>query len=143
MAFWTNLFTELGARRKRLREAIGDRGQSLFELALLSALILGTLGLFYQPWMAAAAPWGFALPALLPLGYVALDVRRQRPLPEGADADAARKTHDRLVLIWCSLIVIAGIGAFAYALAAEPPAPPTPDPGWQPPEDAVAVDISE
>lgn len=143
MAFWRNLFIELGARRHRLRKALGDWGQSVFELALIASLILGTFGLLLHPWMAAAAPWGFALPVLLPLGYIALDMRRQRPSPEGADAEAARKAHDRLALFWCVLIVVAGIGAFAYALSAEPPPPPAPDPGWQPPDDAVAVDITE
>jgi len=143
MAFWESLSTELSARRRRLRTALGDWGQSLFELALIASLILGTFGLFLQPWMAGAAPWGFALPVLLPLGYVALDARRQRPLPEGADVEAARKTYDRLAFLWCALIIVAGIGAFAYALSAEPPAPPLPDPGWQPPEDTVAVDITE
>ncbi len=143
MAFWGNLFTELGARRKRLRESFGERGQSVFELALLSALILGTVGLLLHPWMAGAAPWGFALPVLLPLGYVALDARRQRALGAGQDEDAVRKTHDRLTLVFVSLIIVAGIGAFAYGLASEPPAPPQPDPGWQPPEDAVSVDMSE
>lgn len=143
MAFWRDLFTELSARRRRLRTAIGDWGQSLFEYGLVASLILGTFGLYLQPWMAAAAPWGFALPVVLPLGYILLDMRRQRPLPEGADADAARRGYDRLAFIWCALIIIAGIGAFAYALSAEPPPPPAPDPGWQPPDNAVAVDISE
>jgi len=141
MAFWGNLFTELGARRKRLRESFGERGQSVFELALLSALVLGTVGLLLHPWMASAAPWGFALPVLLPLGYIALDARRQRALAAGQDEDAVRKSHDRLALIFVSLIIVAGVGAFAYALASEPPAPPQPDPGWQPPEDAVSVDM--
>jgi len=75
--FFASLFEEMGARRKRLRKAIGDRGQALTEFLVLAGLGLGSLGLFVRDWMAAVTPWGFWLPLVFVVGYFAIDARRQ------------------------------------------------------------------
>lgn len=138
MSFWSEMASELGARRKRLRKAVGDRGQGLFEMLLLGLPLLGSLGLFLHPWMPGAAPWGFALPFLLVLGYLLLDVRRQGQLARGDDQDAVRKSHDRMAFGLVFLCMAASAAAFAIGLAA---APQEDGPDWQPPPDAVSVDI--
>jgi hypothetical protein len=145
MGFFGSLFAELGARRRRLRKAFGERGQSLFEFSLIGAFALSTLGLFIYPWMASAAPWGFAIPIAFALGYLALDVRRQtaaRVVAEGEpQEEAVRLLHDRLALAWSVLCIAAGVAAFVFALNARPPAPIDAD-AWRPPENAVAVDLT-
>ncbi len=78
VSFFPAMIAEMGARRKRLRAAFGDRAQSLTEFLVLSGLIVGSLGLLIAPWMPSAAPWGFALPFAFLAGYVLVEVRRQR-----------------------------------------------------------------
>jgi len=75
--FFPSLFAEMGARRRRLRASLGDRGQGIVEFLVLGGLFLGSLGLFVRDWMPAAAPWGFALPFVFVVGYVLIDARRQ------------------------------------------------------------------
>ncbi len=142
MSFFGSLFAELGARRRRLRLAMGDRGQSLFEFALLGVLTLGSAGLFVRSWMPAAAPWGFALPIVFIVGYIALDLRRQRAAAPAADAEHPHRAADRLALIWTLLCMAAAIATFVYAWSAEPPLPPPIDQGWQPPQDTLNFDIA-
>lgn len=89
------MFAEMGARRKRLRLAMGDRGQAVMEFLVLSGLVAGSLGLLIGDWMPVAAPWGFALPFVFVAGFLLIEARRQaalalfqRRLPEiNADLD--------------------------------------------------------
>ncbi|MFT3728076.1 MAG: hypothetical protein QM759_09655 [Terricaulis sp.] len=94
--FFPTMFAEMGARRKRLRTAFGDRGQGIVEFLVLAGLLVGSLGLFVREWMPAAAPWGFAIPFVFVAGYLLIEVSRQRaiaryqnePAPLNADLDA-------------------------------------------------------
>lgn len=75
--FFTNLFDELGERRRRLRKSLGDRGQALASFAILAGLMLGSLGLYLRPWMIDVAAWGFAVPVVFLVGYLLIEWRRQ------------------------------------------------------------------
>jgi hypothetical protein len=140
--FLSSMFTEMGARRRRLRAALGDRGQAIAEFLVLGGLMLGSVGLFVRAWMPAAAPWGFALPFIFLVGYVLIDYRRQAALArEGADAAKVGASYDWIALLWSFGCALAGAAAFAIAWSAEPP--PAPDENvWTPPETSVPVDIS-
>src|SRR5262245_10838673 len=85
-AFLSSLFSEVGARRRRLREHLGDRGQAILEFLVLSGLATGSLGLYLRPWMPAAAPWGFWLPLVFIAGYLLIDARRQSALAQSSDS---------------------------------------------------------
>ncbi|MBI1251348.1 MAG: hypothetical protein GC189_07740 [Alphaproteobacteria bacterium] len=146
--FFSNLFSEIGARRRRVRAEAGDRGQGLLEFSILGGLSLGSLGLFLNPWMARAAPWGFALPVVFLLGYLYLDLRRQNAMARAGeipeDREASQTGSDRLALIWSLGCALAGAATFAYAWMAEPPPAPAPSDAadeWRPPADAVDVDL--
>lgn len=140
--FLSAMFNEMGARRRRLRAALGDRGQGLFEFLVLAGLGVGSLGLFVRDWMPAAAPWGFALPFVFLIGYVLIEYRRQAALArEGTDPERVRFGYDWFALLWSLGCALAGAGAFVIAWTAEPPPPPQED-VWTPPESAVPVDIS-
>lgn len=135
------MFSEMGARRRRLRGAFGDRGQGVFEFLIMGGLLLGSLGLVVREWMPAAAPWGFGVPFVFLIGYVLIDGRRQAALARGDDAEKVSQTYDWGALWWslgCSLL---GVAAFVIALTSAPPAPP-PEDVWTPPESAIPVDIS-
>jgi hypothetical protein len=94
--FFSSMIAEMGARRKRQRQAFGDRGQALTEFLVLSGLVIGSLGLLVRDWMPGAAPWGFALPFVFVAGFLLIEARRQmavtafqRRLPErNAELDA-------------------------------------------------------
>lgn len=73
---------EMGARRKRQRQAFGDRTQAVIEFLVLSGLVMGSLGLLLGEWMPGAAPWGFALPFVFVAGLVLIETRRQAALAE-------------------------------------------------------------
>lgn len=140
--FMSSMFAEMGARRRRLRAALGDRGQSIAEFLVLGGLMLGSLGLFVRAWMPAAAPWGFAIPFVFLIGYVLIDYRRQAALArDGADAAKVGASYDWIALLWSLGCALAGAAAFAVAWSAEPPPPPE-DNVWTPPETSVPVDIS-
>ncbi|MBI1185830.1 MAG: hypothetical protein GC206_00560 [Alphaproteobacteria bacterium] len=142
MGFLAALGAEFVARRRRLRKALGDRGQGLFELFVLGGLLLGSAGLFYQPWMLPAAAWGFAAPALFVALYLALDARRQRALAGASDPDKdkVRKRSDLATLAMTLGCVFLGYAAFAVGVMADPR--PRPEaPGWQPPSDAIDTEI--
>jgi hypothetical protein len=90
--FFSSMIAEMGARRKRQRQALGDRGQALTEFLVLAGLVIGSAGLFVREWMPAAAPWGFALPVVFVAGIFLIEARRQaavalfqRRLPETND----------------------------------------------------------
>jgi hypothetical protein len=137
--FLPNLFSEMGARRRRLRAALGDRGQAIVEFLVMAGLAIGSLGLFVREWMPAAAPWGFALPFVFVIGFVLIEARRQAAASAG-DAARVSQTYDWIVLLWSFGCALAGAAAFMIAFSAEPPAPPEED-IWTPPENAVSVDI--
>jgi hypothetical protein len=75
--FFSSMIAEMGARRKRQRQAFGDRGQALTEFLVLSGLVIGSAGLFVRDWMPGAAPWGFALPFVFVAGFLLIEARRQ------------------------------------------------------------------
>lgn len=129
--FFSAMFAEMGARRRRLREALGDRGQALFEFLILAGLMLGSFGLFLRPWMAAAAPWGFAMPVVFVAGYLVIEARRQRAVKPDA-GEAAGGGFDWLALLWALGCAALGAAAFAIAWTSDP---------WAPVENAVTTDI--
>lgn len=134
------MFAEMGARRRRMRGAFGDRGQALAEFLLLGGLAIGSLGLILRPWMAAAAPWGFALPFVFLAGFLLIDARRQAAITRGDDPAKVSSGYDWVVLLWALACALAGAAAFTIAWASEPP--PAPEEIWTPPESSVSVDIS-
>jgi hypothetical protein len=138
--FFTSLLDELGERRRRLRLSLGDRGQALASFTILAGLMLGSLGLFLRPWMSAVAPWGFAIPIVFVLGYLAIDWRRQAALAQGGEAEKIAAAYDWTARLFSLACALAGAAAFVIALSSEPPPPAIDD--WTPPENAVSVDIS-
>lgn len=136
------MFNEMGARRRRLRAALGDRGQALVEFLVLGGLAIGSLGLFVRPWMPAAAPWGFWLPPVFLIGYFLIEARRQSALARaGGDSEKLGSGYDWVALLWSFGCALAGAAAFVIAWSAAPAAPVDPN-EWTPPESAVPVDIS-
>ena len=149
MSFFPAMFEEMGRRRRRARGTFGDRGAAIVEFLVMSGLALGSLGLFLLPGMAAAAPWGFAMPVVFVLGFLWIERRRQRAFAgvqvDEADKDAAeeraeavRTRTDWTVFLWSFGCALAGAAAFIVAWNARP-IPPTPD--WQPPRGTVDADI--
>jgi hypothetical protein len=139
--FFSTLFEEMGARRRRLRAAFGDRGQAIFEFLIMAGLALGSLGLLVRTWMPAAAPWGFALPFVFLAGFFLIELRRQRARAAAADPEALRRGYDWAALLWSLFCALSGAAAFVIAWTAEP-APPPEENVWTPPESSVPVDIS-
>lgn len=129
------MFEEMGARRRRLRASLGDRGQALVEFLVLSGLALGSLGLFVRPWMPAAAPWGFWLPFVFLAGYLLIDARRQIAQARAADAERTAAGYDWMALLWSFGCALAGAAAFVIALSAKPTEE------WIPPENTPTVEI--
>lgn len=138
--FFTNLFDELGERRRRLRKSLGDRGQALASFTILAGLMLGSLGLYLRPWMIGVASWGFIVPLVFVIGYLLIDWRRQATLARGADADKTAVTYDMVARLFSFACALAGAAAFVIAFTSEPPAPQIEE--WTPPEGTVSVDIS-
>lgn len=138
--FFTNLFDELGDRRRRLRKSLGDRGQALASFAILAGLVLGSLGLFLRPWMIDVAPWGFAVPVVFAIGYLLIEWRRQADAARGGDAEALAAKYDWTARLFSFACALAGGAAFVIALTSEPPPPQIEE--WSPPESAVSVEIS-
>jgi hypothetical protein len=139
--FLSSMFSEMGARRKRLRLAFGDRAQGVFEFLIMGGLLIGSLGLVVRDWMPAAAPWGFAVPFVYLIGYVLIDGRRQGALARGDDAEKTSQTYDWWTLWWSLGCALLGVAAFVIAWTSAPPAPPRED-VWTPPENSIPVDIS-
>lgn len=135
------MFGEMGARRRRLREALGDRAQGFVEFLVLAGLALGSLGLVVRTWMPAAAPWGFAVPFIFLIGYFLIDARRQGALARGDDAHKVSSGYDWAVLLWSFGCALAGAAAFVIAWTSAPPSPPEEE-VWTPPESSVPVDMS-
>lgn len=140
--FFSALFTEMGARRRRLRAALGDRGSSIAEFLVLAGLMIGSLGLFVREWMPAAAPWGFAIPVVFVIGFLMIEARRQgAAAADGAEPTKVSAGFDWIVLLWSLACALAGAAAFVIAWSAEPPPAPEED-IWMPPETSVPVDIA-
>lgn len=136
------MFEEMGARRKRLRDAFGDRGQGVVEFLVLAGLFVGSAGLFVRDWMPAAAPWGFAVPLVFVLGYILIEARRQRTRrAENADAAGITRRYDMFVGLWCLACALLGAAAFAIAWSAQPAPTQTQD-DWSPPRNTVPTEIS-
>jgi len=140
-AFFSAMFNEMGARRRRLRSALGERGQPLTEFLVLGGLVFGSLGLFLGDWMPAAAPWGFAVPFVFVLGFGLIEARRQAAVARAVDAEAANRGYDWLLVLWSLSSALLGAAAFAIAWTARPV--PHEETIWTPPESAVSVDIPE
>lgn len=132
------MFEEWGARRKRMRASLGDRGQGLAEFLVLAGVLVGSLGLFVRAWMPAAAPWGFAIPIVFVIGFLLIEARRQAALKRETPGKPGL-SNDWIVLLWSLACALAGVAAFVIAWSAEPAMPPG---DWAPPESAVSVDIS-
>jgi hypothetical protein len=139
--FFPSLFAEIGARRRRMRAALGDRGQGIVEFLVLGGLMLGSLGLFVRDWMPAAAPWGFSLPFVFLIGYLLIDVRRQAQLAIAEAPERVNASYDWITLGWSFACALVGAAAFVIAWSAEPP-PVQQEEIWTPPESSVSVDIS-
>jgi hypothetical protein len=133
--FFSTMTSEMGARRRRLRGALGDRGQAIAEFLILSGLVVGSLGLLLGPWMPRAAPWGFALPFVFILGFILIERRRQRAVAAGAEPATIAAGYDWTVLLFGFACAAAGAAAFVIAWG-EKPAPPPPD-TWVPPETTI------
>ncbi len=139
--FFSAMFAEMGARRRRLRASLGDRGQAIVEFLVLGGLVVGSLGLFMKAWMPEAAPWGFWLPLVFVLGFLLIEARRQAAAARVEAPAGLSAAYDWYVLLWSFACALSGAAAFVIAYTAEPPQPEE-APGWMPPESAVTVDIS-
>jgi hypothetical protein len=139
--FFSSLFAEMGARRRRLRGALGDRGSALVEFLVLGGLLIGSLGLLVRAWMPAAAPWGFALPFVFVVGFLLIEARRQGGLARAQEPEGISQSYDWIVLGWSFACALAGAAAFVIAWSAAPP-PVQEEEIWTPPENSVPVEIS-
>jgi hypothetical protein len=138
--FFSAMFEEMGARRRRLRDAFGDRGQGIVEFLVLAGLGVGSLGLLVRDWMPRAAPWGFGIPFVFLIGYFMIEARRQKSIrAEGADAAVVNRRYDSFVALWSFGCALLGAAAFFIAWTAQPQAAPQDD--WQPPRSAVPTEI--
>lgn len=136
--FFSAMFDEIGARRRRLRAVLGDRGQALVGFLVLAGLALGSLGLFVRPWMVGVAPWGFALPVVFVAGYALIEARRQRAAARTAQSESVQRSYDWGALLWSFCCALLGVAAFVIAWSAGP----AQEEVWTPPRGAVSVDIS-
>lgn len=136
--FFSAMFTEMGQRRRRLREMLGDRGQGFAEFLVLGGVLAGSIGMVLGPWMPAAAPWGIAVPFVFLAGYLAIEARRQARLRSGGDAEKLAGGYDWTVFLWSFGCALAGAAAFVIALSAKP-APSNEE--WRPPASSVEVEI--
>ncbi|MBN8606202.1 MAG: hypothetical protein J0L81_04730 [Caulobacterales bacterium] len=139
-AFFAAMFAEMGARRRRLRASLGDRGQALVEFLVLGGLALGSLGLLLRPWMAGVSPWGFAIPVVFVIGFFLIDARRQAQLGQAEDAAKVNGGYDWVALLWSFGCALAGAAAFVIAFTSEPPST-APEEDWAPPPSAVDIEM--
>ncbi|HVY02353.1 MAG TPA: hypothetical protein VG983_01750 [Caulobacterales bacterium] len=109
--FVSSLFSELAARRARLRAAFGDRAASWIEFALIGGIAMGALAALLMH-----EPRGWApLIALIP-AYAGLDALRQRALGRGGDEGETRTRYDRIAFALCAGLALIGAAICAYAL---------------------------
>ena len=136
------MFAEMGARRRRLRDALGDRGQGVVEFLVLAGLAIGSLGLLVRDWMPAAAPWGFAVPFVFVAGYVLIETSRQlEQRRDGADQALLTQRYDTFVALWSLACALLGAAAFAMAWSAQH-VHAAPQPEWIPPSNSVPTEIN-
>lgn len=138
-SFWVALMAELAARRRRMRELLGDRGAAIAEFLIMAGLLAGSLGLFLTPWMAGAAPWGFGVPVVFALGFLLIEARRQGQIRGGADPEPVAVRYDWFAQLFAFTCALAGAAAFVIALGAKPVLAVDP---WAPPPDAILTDIA-
>jgi hypothetical protein len=136
--FLSTLAEEMGARRRRLRATLGDRGQAVAEFLVLGGLAMGSIGLFLLPWMGANALWGLLLPAVFLIGFFGIEWRRQGALKNGVEPARASSGADWIVFLWSFGCALAGAALLVIAWGAKPVAAPV-DQGWQPPEGSVGA----
>lgn len=134
------MFAEMGARRRRLRASLGDRGQAIAEFLVLGGLVVGSLGLFLRPGMTAVAPWGFALPVVFLVGFFLIEARRQAAIARGQESEKVNIGYDWFALLWSFGCALAGAAAFVIAFTSTPAAGPEEE--WRPPADAVTIDMA-
>ncbi len=137
--FFASMFNEMGARRRRLRATFGDRGQGIVEFLILGGLALGSLGLLIGDWMPRVAPWGFALPVVFLAGFFLIEMRRQRALAQGVEAEGVAARADWTVVLWGLGCALAGAAAFVIAWQAQPHV--VVDEPWTPPRGTVDSDL--
>jgi hypothetical protein len=138
--FLSSMFEEIGARRRRLRASFGDRGQGLIEFLVLAGLAIGSIGLVVRDGMVRTAPWGLALPFVFVIGYLGIEARRQTQIRAGADDAKTSSSYDWIVLLWSFGCALLGAAAFVLAWTVHPYVAPHEE--WQPPREAVDVDIA-
>jgi DNA-binding transcriptional LysR family regulator len=122
VSFFSDMFEELGARRRRLHTALGALAGGLVEFALIGGLTLGLGAALLGKPVGVAPLIGFVL------GYGLLEQRRQRALAGGAEEGAVRRRGDRHALIVSAAMAVLGFWVFGQAMAAKEQA------GWVEPE---------
>lgn len=140
--FFASMVTEIPARRRRMRGFFGDRGHSLAEFLIMGGVVVGSLGLLVRPWMAGAAPWGFALPFVFVAGHLIIEWRRQSAAPPRAPAEDEDEGNagDWIAFLWSLACAVAGAAAFVIAWGAQP-APAAEEEIWTPPTGSVSSTI--
>lgn len=127
MSFWSNLGAEFVARRRRMRESLGDGRATPLEFLLLTAALSPLAGMALAPHGFWSTPWAPAGTLFLILAYVEVDARRQRALARGADAEATARKYDRTILGLFGLVALIGVATIAFALLVPAWHPPLPD----------------
>lgn len=141
MAFLDALVTELGAKRRRLRRALGDWRASLVEALTLAGLAFGLFGPIAYP-RGETEFWHGLLPPLgLAVGLVLLEARRQGALGRGVTEERLRRGFDGLTLALMAAMAVAGVSLYAVSAATVPEATTIEVPDAIP-EDAVIIDLS-
>ena len=134
------MFGEIGARRRRMRAAFGDRGQAVAEFLVLGGLLVGSLGLVVRDGMIGAAPWGLALPLVFVIGFLAIEARRQAQIGSEGDEAKTSARYDWIVFLWSFGCALLGVAAAVLAWTAQTHTPIQEE--WVPPREAVDVDIA-
>ena len=122
-AFLTSMFSEFAARRARLHAAFGDRTASLVEFLVFGGFVMGGLATLL------GERRGMGPLAALIVGYVLLDVSRQRALAAGADEAATRRRQDRLAFALVAALSAMGAAFCVYATLKQDSSAIPPQPG--------------
>lgn len=138
LTFLRSLGVEFAARRRRLRQAIGDRRASLLEFALLGGVIVGVAAPSFAPRNFVGGLYGPLLPLAAVGGYLLLEAGRQRLIAAGAEEAAIRAAFDRRTLYFLVALALIGFGTLVWAVVAPPPFELVPE---EPPADALPVTI--
>jgi hypothetical protein len=139
MSFFATFFEDFGARRQRLRKAIGDRTASFLEFVLLGGVVMGAFAYLIAPPWAAAARWGIVAPIGLIVGLILLDVLRQQAV-RARPEDSAPRAFDLSAL---ALAVVAALGgAAAFIHLSSVPDPRDAPPAYEPPPKSTETEIT-